>query len=487
MVETASNRVATVSYTLPRKQAEIAATVSGDAVESAREESLLRENALWFCRLRWMVVGLLLATGVAGSVFRELFAQWGLQRSPTWLLLAALVLAIANRIYVKIIPSGTSQTALLTARTQLWIQIVVDLLILTAVIHFLGGSWTNAPFTYLFHIVLACIFFRPLESFSVTAVAAGFYVGLLLLEGVGMAPPVTDPGNMGLMGSKAASLGFRGLAVSSTLVTWTIIWYLVSRLADTLRQRERELATTNLRLKASSDERMKHMLQTTHQLKAPFAAIHANTQLLLKGYCGMLPERAVRVAEKIAVRCATLSEQIQSMLQLANLRSTAQLAPPNTQVDLAALIRKSVDRTAASAAQRRIHVEADLKPLSVQASEDHMVMLIDNVVTNAVNYSKDGGLVNISCTPGPDDSVVVMVRDHGIGIAAEKLPKIFDDYYRTEEAAKHCRMSTGLGLAIVRDAAIASSVEVRVESAPDWGTRFWLTVPGKPERVDSKN
>jgi light-regulated signal transduction histidine kinase (bacteriophytochrome) len=62
-------------------------------------------------------------------------------------------------------------------------------------------------------------------------------------------------------------------------VTWTIIWYLVSRLADTLRQRERELATTNLRLKASSDERMKHMLQTTHQLKAPFAAIHANTQL----------------------------------------------------------------------------------------------------------------------------------------------------------------------------------------------------------------
>ena len=69
----------------------------------------------------------------------------------------------------------------------------------------------------------------------------------------------------------------------------------MSRLAGRLRLREEQLAATNQRLKASSEERMRHMLQTTHQLKAPFAAIHAQTQLLLDGYCGPLGADAVAV------------------------------------------------------------------------------------------------------------------------------------------------------------------------------------------------
>jgi signal transduction histidine kinase len=92
-----------------------------------------------------------------------------------------------------------------------------------------------------------------------------------------------------------------------------------------LRQRERELAAANRRLEASSmPSGPRHMLQTTHQLKAPFAAIHANTQLLLKGICGPAAEPARAVIEKIASRAQMLSQQIQQMLQLANLRSQSQ-------------------------------------------------------------------------------------------------------------------------------------------------------------------
>ena len=72
------------------------------------------------------------------------------------------------------------------------------------------------------------------------------------------------------------------------------------------------------------EERSRHMLQTTHQLKAPFAAVHANTQLLLGGYCGELPEPSAAIVEKITARCAVLSQQILEMLQFANLRSEAQ-------------------------------------------------------------------------------------------------------------------------------------------------------------------
>src|SRR5208283_3883067 len=88
--------------------------------------------------------------------------------------------------------------------------------------------------------------------------------------------------------------------VTSVAFIAITIWFLASRLAGDLRQRDAELAATNQRLMAATDERARHMLQTTHQLKAPFAAIHANTQVLLGGYCGKLPDAAVRVVGQIS-------------------------------------------------------------------------------------------------------------------------------------------------------------------------------------------
>ena len=65
----------------------------------------------------------------------------------------------------------------------------------------------------------------------------------------------------------------------------------------------------------------------------------------------------------------------------------------------------------------------------------------------------------------------------GIGIPKEKLPLIFDDYYRTDQAVRHNRASTGLGLAIVRHVAQECGIAVQVRSAPGWGTRFTALLP----------
>ena len=103
-------------------------------------------------------------------------------------------------------------------------------------------------------------------------------------------------------------------------------------------------------------------------------------------------------------------------------------------------------------------------------------MLLENVLANAVQYSHQGGVVRVSCRE-ENGGARVVVRDEGIGIAAEKLPRIFDPFYRTEEAALHSRESTGLGLSIVRRVAELHGVRVRVESAPGHGTTFTMTFP----------
>lgn len=440
-------------------------------------EPLLRDNAIWFCQLRWLVVAVLFAVAASG-LLPELPASLGLKINPVWPGTAAALLAVLNLVFSRLARravAGTGQGHPL--RAVLWAQIVSDLLILTAVIHWLGPDWPAAPFMYLFHIILACLVFSPGESLAVAGLAAGSHGLTLWAVAAGWVPRSSVLAPRGPTGEGFVPAGGFAAMIPMLLI-WAVIWYLVSRLAATLRRREHELARTNRRLAASIEERAKHMLQTTHQLKAPFAAIHAMSQVLLGGYAGALPPSATQVVEKIATRCLALSRQIQEMLQLANLRSRGQAEPPRRPLDLAAVVGEVVARVEPAARQRHIHLDTALAPAPVSAVADHVTMLVDNLLVNAVTYSHDGGVVEVACGPQPGAGARLIVRDHGIGIPREKLPHIFEDYYRTEEAVRHNRASTGLGLAIVRQVACTERVAVQVESAPGWGTRFTVTWPG---------
>jgi signal transduction histidine kinase len=340
---------------------------------------------------------------------------------------------------------------------------------------------TFAPFMYLFHIVLACIFLPYTRSLLVTAAAMAMYVACVALEAAGVVPPssvlaaaiVPVPG-----GLPPAVLAWH---VGSAVFVSATVWYLASRLSNALRRRDEELLAINRRLEASTEERAGHMLRTTHELKAPFAAIHANTQLLLGGLCGTLPGEATAVIQQIAARCEMLSRGITAMLQLANLRSRAQSPPPAVPVDLAALVRSCLAGMKPVAARRGIVFDEDLSAVTVRVVQDHAVMIIENIVSNAVAYSWDGQRVGVSVRAGPGGAAEVTVRDNGIGIMPDKLPRIFDDYYRTVEAARHNHASTGLGLAIVRQTAMAGGIRVQVQSAPGRGTVFSLGFPGSPD------
>ncbi len=464
---------------VPTPEESPAPAAAGVAEEQARVEPLLHANAVWFCRLRWLVVAVLLGVAASGLV-PQLPAAAGLRIQPLWPGAAAVLLTGLNVVFTRWTrraadrgPCGGG-----SIRAVLWTQIASDLVILTAVIHWLGPDWPAAPFMYLFHIILACLVFSPAESLAVAGLAAGLYGLTIWMGSVGWLPPSSI--RLGTPPSPPAPLSVQiWTGLLPMLLIWGVIWYLVSRLATTLRRRELELAQTNRRLAASSEERARHMLETTHQLKAPFAAIHAMTQVLLGGYAGPLPPAAREVVEKISHRCLALSRQIQEMLQLANLRSRAQGTPPRQRLDLASVVREVIGRVEPAARQRRIRLETTLPPTPLTAAPDHLTMLVENLVVNAVTYSREGGTVEVSCTPGaaPGEAARLTVRDQGIGIPADKLPHIFEDYYRTEEAVAHNRASTGLGLAIVRQAARAEGATIEVESTPGRGTIFTVIFP----------
>ncbi|MCD6364936.1 MAG: HAMP domain-containing histidine kinase, partial [Planctomycetes bacterium] len=264
------------------------------------------------------------------------------------------------------------------------------------------------------------------------------------------------------------------LSLLSAMSIWIIVWYLVSHLSALVRERDTQLEETNERMAAALKERAQHLLVTTHELKSPFAAIHANAKLLQEGHCGTLPDCAVDITRRISARCRRLTAVIQEMLQLANLTSASQSELHWQRVDLRDILRWCIDQVGPRAQQRKITFAETIESAHVRGVVDHLKILFTNLLSNAVTYSHPGGCVRVRCAINASGEPVTTVSDDGIGIPAEKLPRIFEEHYRTNEAVKHNKESSGLGLAIVRQVAQMHKIHLQVESADGKGTTFRL-------------
>ena len=442
-------------------------------------ESLLKRNVEWFCQFRWIVIAVLVSFGFL-DLFPGLLGRFGMRPPGAWPFVTAAALTVTNLIFLF---CARTKTCPVTTMLNLWSQITTDLVALTVVVYFVGSLETNIAFAYLFHIVLSCVFFSPRHSLIVTIMAIGMFAASSIAEYVLKILPSTSifaspPSGQGSLPEPAMLIWNFCLAVG----IWLVVWYLASHLSSMVRQRDFDLAQTNRRLLAAQEERSRHMLATTHQLKAPFAAIYSNAQLLQQGFCGQIPDEAVQVVQRILTRCKRLTAEIQKMLQLANLSSTSQATLPRTRIVSTDLLLWCISQVEPIAQERGITFKADMRPVVMMGTEDHFKMLFINLLANAVIYSYRGGEVHVSCRPGPNLEPVVTISDHGIGILPEKLPRIFEEHYRTKEAVQHNNESSGLGLSIVKQVARMYKIHIRVESRSGSGTKFELRFPAAGDK-----
>lgn len=401
---------------------------------SSLPPSLLVEYTVWFCHFRWVVVVILTAFGLL-HFLPAVFHSLGLKTQTSWAFIIAGVLVITNIAYLYTIFRMKKSETYDRIMVNIWIQIILDLIILTAVIHYSGSLDTLIPFAYLFHIVLACIFFPSRQSLIVTVFVSFLYLTCIGAEILGIIPVAGIYADSTIRNLIEQNSTVAAVNVITSLGIWMVVWYLVSYLSTMVREREYELAETNKRLELAQKEKIRHMLRTTHELKAPFAAIDANIQLLFKGHCGVLPDKAIEVLERIFSRSRRLGSEIQEMLQLANLQNVGNETIPRERINLKEIIEWCKIQIQVLSDKKENIFREDVQPAFVYANIDQMKMLFHNLLSNAITYSHHGGIVNISCTISPDQRPVVVIEDHGIGISKEKVSRIFDEYYRTDEAA----------------------------------------------------
>ena len=239
-----------------------------------------------------------------------------------------------------------------------------------------------------------------------------------------------------------------------------------------LQHRVYEIGKLNEKLQEINDTKTKYLLQATHQLKAPFAAIQSYVDVMLQGFAGQLSANATEIILKIKTRCFTLSQLIKEMLELANLNSYVEENVKMQMVSLGKIVNMALDSFLTIADKKKITLKYSntAKNDIIYCNQEQMMIMISNILDNAIIYSSENTQVDIVIADTEDSRVSISITDRGIGIPEQNIPKIFQEYFRSNNAVKKHENGTGLGLSITKRIADIHKAEIEVESTLDKGT-----------------
>ncbi|MBI9097082.1 MAG: hypothetical protein JEY91_01330 [Spirochaetaceae bacterium] len=236
----------------------------------------------------------------------------------------------------------------------------------------------------------------------------------------------------------------------------------------------------NDKLQEINNEKTKYLLNATHQLKAPFAAIQSYVDILIEGYTDNLSDKVLSIMKKIKSRCVLLSTLIRRMLELANLNSAVEENIIMKNQNLNDIVRKVINSESGIVEKRNIAIEFTAKEddNSIICNGEQIETLIQILVDNAINYSYDDSEIEITIDRDSSDRIIFSVKDYGIGIEEKDLRSIFKEYFRSYKAVEKYDNGTGLGLAIARRIARLHQSDVLVDSIPGKGSTFMVPFSG---------
>jgi signal transduction histidine kinase len=231
-------------------------------------------------------------------------------------------------------------------------------------------------------------------------------------------------------------------------------------------------------------ERLQEMLarqqafvgHAAHEFRSPLASLRLRLEMLQAPDAQDDHDLAQRYLGQMEREVEHLKELVDHLLVLVSLDEGQQ--PPRVALDLAPLLYAVADEVGPLAWEAGLQVRVDVPPHlpPLWGSPEQLRVVIRNLLDNAIKYTPTGGSVAIAAQ-AVDSEVQVQVRDTGIGIPAEALPRIFDRFYRVDAARSRRQGGAGLGLALVRAIVAAHGGRVEVTSQPGTGSTFAVHLP----------
>jgi PAS domain S-box-containing protein len=253
------------------------------------------------------------------------------------------------------------------------------------------------------------------------------------------------------------------------------------------REAEEELKKKTIQAQEASRIKSDFVSNVSHELRTPLNAIMGYNALLLDEIYGPLPAEQREPLEGIQRNADDLLNLVNDVLDLSRIES-GKMSFRLTQVDIPLLIQEVLSGMQPLFDKKSLFVkfnQPELIPL-IQSDAEKIKQIVVNFLSNAVKFTKKGGIV-ISMKDLPEKGgIEFSIRDTGIGIKPEELPKIFDAFHQVDASATREFGGVGLGLAIVKELADLLQGKIRVESEYEKGSAFTVYLPYRFERREKE-
>jgi signal transduction histidine kinase len=431
----------------------------------------LVRQAYWLIRLRWIAV-----VGVCFAVFgASKFLNIDIQTMHLYYV--ALVLGCYNWIFLVLVNSAVKNkrpdlAAFINEIVNM--QISVDLIVLTVMLHFSGGVENPCIIFFIFHMVISSILLSTKESYLQASLAVGLITLLALLEYKNFIAHYC------LSGFVMRDLHLDGLHIAGGIfvfsMTLYMIVYMTGTVATQLRQQEDAFRKANAQLEQKDRVKDEYVSRVTHDIKGHLAAIQSCLDVVDNQLVGTLNERQQDFVKRAYNRTNTLSEFVRTLLKLTQMRLKNKF--DREAFSLSETVDKSVAFVTGRAEDKSIRLSHSFEPMVDEIYGDQFSIeeMITNLLLNAIKYTPEEGTVTLNVSEQKDD-ILVEISDTGIGVPEDELDFVFDEFFRASNARKTERDGTGLGLSIVKQIVERHSGEIWVESKLGEGTKFAFTLP----------
>jgi len=452
-----------------------------------------------FVRMRWLVV--------LGIIAVALFARYvfniGFQTLPVFII-CAFLLAYNFWMYAWNRRLAREDNELVIKRAQIngYIQVLLDLAVLTILLHYTGGITNPFIFVYVIHTTAASILLTRRRAYELTIIAVGMAALLAFLEYSGII------GHVNLNGFVSDALYQQLNYVLSIIVTLAVLTftstYITTAVAGELRQqhlkvdelRDQLMAEDKRELERFSGEvahlkeertRFVRLLSVVaHDLQAPLVAVQSCISYVLDGYAGETNDEQKDWLQRSSRRIDGLLVLITDLLDIPRIE-LGQLKQEMAEIALNDVINRSLEGLDIVARKKGLQLTVELPDRSpvIYGSSRRLQQVVTNLTNNAINYTNEGS-ITIKLTEDTDE-IRVEVIDTGIGIPAKDLPRLFDEFSRGSNVEIK---GSGLGLSISRRIITAHGGKIWAESPlleDGRGSKFIFTIPKQKDTASQPN
>ena len=439
-----------------------------------KSEQQFQKHVKWLISIRW---GWIVFVIFAIITFDQIFS---IDLPILQLTVLLFILGLYNLIFVLLMRKITFKKFAKFASLLIRSQLFIDFILLALFLHYAGGIENPIAIYFIFHVIMSSFLLSKNYAYQHTTLGVLLFVTIALLEYFSIIPhyPIFDYADKPLY-TNTLYVFCVLIAFSSALFFAT---FMGTTISGEMKRKDKILEKANKVLQEQDKIKSEYVLMISHDLHEPIATVQNCIQIVLDGYCGESDPRVLQTLKRARKWTDKMIHLIRDLASLSNLNVMVSVnLEPLCVNKTISMVLKDFNHHIKDKSIKLKHKKIT-KDIWIAADREIFSHIITNLIANAIKYTPENGTVGVNLSEHKS-KVILEIWDTGIGIPAEFQEKVFQDFFRTQEAIKYNKDGTGLGLSIVKLGVSLHNATIKIKSPHDnfpgstTGTSFILKFP----------